>query len=41
VCPQGNYFDANNQQITGEALSYLIAANISFNKIDTDIKKYM
>lgn len=41
VCPQGNYFDANNQQITGETLSYLIAANISFNKIDTDIKKYM
>lgn len=41
VCPQGNMFQKNNQSITNETLRYLVSVSISFNKIDTDILKYM
>lgn len=41
VCPQGDFFDSNNQPITAEILSYLIAVNLSYNKVDLDIQKYM
>lgn len=41
VCPQADFFDANNQPITAEVLSYLIAVNLSYNKVDLDIRKYM
>ena len=41
VCPQGEFYSANNQPITRETLAYLIAVQVSFNKVDTDITKYM
>lgn len=41
VCPQGNFFANNNQAITSDTLPYIIAVNLSFNKIDKEIKKYM
>ena len=34
-------FMANNQSITDQTLRYLVSVSISFNKIDTDILKYM
>jgi hypothetical protein len=41
VCPQGDFFAKSSQPITRETTAYLIAVSISFNKIDTDIQKYM
>ncbi len=41
VCPQGSFFASNQQSITPETVAYLVAVQISFNKIDTDITKYM
>lgn len=41
ICPQGNFYDDNNQSITSETVPYLIAVNLSFNKIDTEITRYM
>ncbi len=41
VCPQGKFYSANNQSITRETLSYLVAVQVSFNKVDLDITRYM
>jgi len=41
VCPQGEVYLDNNQKIDNQTLAYLIAVNISFNKTDEVIKKYM
>jgi hypothetical protein len=41
TCPQGNFYDDDNQNITSETLPYLIGVNLSFNKIDAEINKYM
>ena len=41
MCPQGNFYDDNNQSITSETVPYLIAVNLSFNKIDAEISRYM
>lgn len=41
VCPQGEFFSANNQPITDETLAYTIATQVSINKVDRDIMKYM
>ncbi len=41
TCPQAEMFNENKQEINNETLAYLIAVNISFNRVDTDIKKYM
>lgn len=41
VCPQGSFFADNNQVISNETIAYLVAVQISFNQIDTDIQRYM
>ncbi len=41
VCPQWEFFASNNQAITPETLAYLIAVQVSFNRVDLDVMKYM
>lgn len=41
VCPQGEVFNKNGQVINDQTLRYLTTVNISFNKIEVDILKYM
>jgi hypothetical protein len=41
MCPQGDFFAGSDQPITPETLAYLIAVNLSFNKIDTSINTHM
>jgi hypothetical protein len=41
VCPQGEFYSSSNQPITRETLAYLIAVQISLNKVDLEVIKYM
>ncbi len=41
ICPQWEFFANNQQPITSETIAYLVAVQLAFNKVDTDISKYM
>jgi hypothetical protein len=41
VCPNGEFIAENKQAINNQVLAYLVGVQVSINKVDIDVLKYM